>query len=91
MTALTAVSCSEEASYEKLEWLGDAVLKVVQTQSLIYSRDFSRWIELLHEGDLSTLRSGEFRVSRADSFFLRVFELAHRAHGLQLNQSSYGL
>jgi dsRNA-specific ribonuclease len=60
VTALTSLSCSEEDSYDKLEWLGDAVLKLVQTQSLMYSRDFSQLVELLHEGDLSTLRSGEF-------------------------------
>jgi len=55
--ALTAKSCCEEHSYEKLEWLGDAVLKMVQTDSLLYSTDFSEWIHFLHEGDLSTLRS----------------------------------
>ncbi|CAB9506327.1 Dicer-like protein 1 [Seminavis robusta] len=60
--ALTSKSASEEESseysdYDRLEWLGDAVLKMVQTQSLMFSTEFSDWIELLHEGDLSTLRS----------------------------------
>jgi dsRNA-specific ribonuclease len=55
--ALTAKSCAEDFSYEKLEWIGDGVLKMIQTDSLIYSSEFSRWIEFLHEGDLSTLRS----------------------------------
>jgi dsRNA-specific ribonuclease len=58
--ALTAKSCTEEGSYEKLEWLGDAVLKLVQTDSLLQSKDLSQWIEFLHEGDLSILRSGEW-------------------------------
>lgn len=55
--ALTATSRSEEGSYEKLEWLGDAVLKMVQTDSLLYGKEFAQWTGMLHEGDLSTLRS----------------------------------
>ena len=54
--ALTAKSCSEECSYEKLEWFGDAVLKLVQTDSLLQSKLSPN----LHEGELSTLRSGKF-------------------------------
>ena len=42
--------------------LGDAVLKMVQTDSLLYSKDFAKWIDFLHEGDLSTLRSGKLLV-----------------------------
>ena len=37
--------------------VGDAVLKMVQTDSLLFSKEFSRWIALLHEGSLSSLRS----------------------------------
>ena len=57
--ALTAKSCSLEDSYDKLEWLGDAVLKLVQTDSLLKSTQLRQWIPFLHEGDLSALRSGK--------------------------------
>ena len=56
-TALTAKSCSLDTNYDKLEWFGDAVLKLVQTDSLIKSIELRHWIRFLHEGDLSTLRS----------------------------------
>lgn len=73
--ALTAKSCAEEDSYEKLEWLGDGVLKMIQTDSLIYSRDFHQWIEFLHEGDLSTLRSGEWPLFRPKLSCALIFVL----------------
>jgi hypothetical protein len=57
--ALTAKSCTLEDSYDKLEWFGDAVLKLVQTDSLMKSIELRQWIAFLHEGDLSTLRSGK--------------------------------
>lgn len=53
--ALTAKSCSEEVSYDRLEWLGDAVLKLIHTDALLKWRRTS----YLHEGYLSLLRSGE--------------------------------
>ena len=60
--ALTAKSCSLEDSYDKLEWLGDAVLKLAQTDSLLKSVQLRKWIPFLHEGDLSTLRSGKLSM-----------------------------
>jgi ERCC4-related helicase len=59
VAVLTANSCGENDSYERLEWLGDAVLKLVQTDALIKSIDHSVWMENLHEGDLSCARSGK--------------------------------
>lgn len=57
--ALTAKSCGMNVSYEKLEWFGDAVLKMIQTESLLKSVEMKEWIQLLHEGDLSMLRQGQ--------------------------------
>jgi ERCC4-related helicase len=59
VAVLTANSCGGDESYERLEWLGDAVLKLVQTDALIKSIDHSVWMENLHEGDLSCARSGK--------------------------------
>lgn len=59
---LTSRSCSFSDSYEKLEFFGDAVLKMVQTDTLIKSSELRQWTGFLHEGDLSTLRSGEFKI-----------------------------
>jgi len=60
MTTLTAKSCVLNISYDRLEYLGDAVLKIIHTDALIKSsaKDLQRWISCLHEGDLSALRSG---------------------------------
>lgn len=54
--ALTAKSCSSDESYDRLEWLGDAVLKLMHTDALLKWRRTS----YLHEGYLTMLRSGEF-------------------------------
>jgi len=60
-TALTSKSCSVDGNnYEKLEWLGDAVVKLAQTDSLLYSAEFSDWAKFLSEGDLSILRAGMY-------------------------------
>lgn len=53
--ALTAKSCSEAVSYDRLEWLGDAVLKLLHTDALLKWKRTS----FLHEGYLSLLRSGK--------------------------------
>lgn len=55
--ALTAKSCAMDKNYDKLEWLGDAVLKLIQTKSLVHSRDLHQWVSFLHEGALNSLRS----------------------------------
>ena len=57
--ALTAKSCGLDFSYEKLEWLGDAVLKLVQTDSIIHSSKLQELVPYLHEGDLSSIREGK--------------------------------
>merc|ERR1711957_800581 len=56
---ITAKSCGLSVSYDRLEYLGDAVLKLLQTDALINSQDenLKNWICCLHEGDLSLLRS----------------------------------
>lgn len=49
MEALTAKSCGIEAiNYDRLEWLGDAVLKLLQTDALL------KWqyTSYLHEGNI---------------------------------------
>ena len=58
-TAMTCKSCGMDVSYEKLEWFGDAVLKMIQTESLLKSIELKDWIQVLHEGDLSMLRQGK--------------------------------
>ncbi len=57
LEALTAKSCIMSKCYDRLEWLGDAVLKLIHTDSLVHSRDLRKWVSFLHEGDLSLLRS----------------------------------
>lgn len=54
---LTATSCSLGISYDRLEWIGDAVLKLIHVDALLHSPDLEKWISCLHEGDLSSLRS----------------------------------
>jgi dsRNA-specific ribonuclease len=57
--AMTSKSCGMDVSYERLEWLGDAVLKMIQTESLLKSIDLKDWIQFLNEGDLSMFRQGK--------------------------------
>ena len=57
LEALTAKSCILERNYDRLEWLGDSVLKLIHTDALLNSRDLRKWVSYLHEGDLSVLRS----------------------------------
>ena len=57
LEALTAKSCIMPKCYDRLEWLGDAVLKLIHTDSLVHSRDLRKWVSYLHEGDLTLLRS----------------------------------
>ncbi|KAG7344127.1 RNA helicase ERCC4-like protein [Nitzschia inconspicua] len=56
-TVLTAKSCNREDNYDTWEWLGDAVLKLLQSDSLLKSQKPKGFVEFLHEGDLSLLRS----------------------------------
>ena len=64
--AITAKSCSPDINYDKWEYIGDAVLKVLQTDSLLKSPRFKHFVQFLHEGDLSMLRSGKSPVSLLD-------------------------
>jgi len=57
LESLTAKSCIMPYNYDRLEWLGDAVLKLIHTDALLNSRDLRKWVTYLHEGDLSLLRS----------------------------------
>lgn len=57
VSVLSAKSCGEDASYERLEWLGDAVLKLVQTEVILKSTLLRKWIKNMHEGNLDAIRS----------------------------------
>jgi hypothetical protein len=63
---LTAKSCSQDVNYDKWEWLGDGMLKLLQSDSLLKSSQPSDFIKFLHEGDLSMLRSGTSLVTSDD-------------------------
>lgn len=56
-TILTAASCVGEETYERWEWLGDAVLQVVLTDTCLRSQYLRPWIRGFHEGDLDVIRS----------------------------------
>ena len=60
--ALSAKSARLEQSYDRLEWLGDAVLKILQTDALLQTPELRHWVQCLHEGDLTKLRSGKYKV-----------------------------
>jgi len=49
MEALTAKSCSLNVTYDRLEWLGDAVLKLLHTDALLKFE----YTSYLHEGNSS--------------------------------------
>lgn len=55
--ALTSSSCLVESSSERLEWLGDAVLKMVQTDCIVKSTTLQSWVNNMHEGHLNHVRS----------------------------------
>jgi hypothetical protein len=60
--ALSAKSARLEKSYDRFEWLGDAVLKILQTDALLQTPELRQWVQCLHEGDLTKLRSGKYQV-----------------------------
>ena len=50
LEALTAKSCVlQDINYDRLEWLGDAVLKLIHTDALLHSKDLRKWVSYLHE------------------------------------------
>ena len=55
---LSAKSCADPAAIlaDRLEWFGDAVLQLVQTDVVLKSDDLRDWIQNLHEGDLDSVR-----------------------------------
>lgn len=69
---LSAKSSSEHYTYERLEWLGDAVLKLVQTDAIIKSKGLREWVSNLHEGDLDSVRSIMCSNSRLYSVCVRT-------------------
>ena len=64
LEALSAKSARLEQSYDRLEWLGDAVLKILQTDALLHTPELRHWVQCLHEGDLTKLRSGKYQVQQ---------------------------
>ena len=57
--AVTSKSCNSDENYDGWEWVGDAVLKLLQTDSILRSQKTKQFVKFLHEGDLSMLRSGK--------------------------------
>jgi ERCC4-related helicase/dsRNA-specific ribonuclease len=55
--ALTAKSANLDVDYEQYEWLGDGVLKLLQSDALLRTPKLRCWVKHLHEGDLTILRS----------------------------------
>uniref|UniRef100_A0A448ZDB2 Dicer-like protein 1 n=1 Tax=Pseudo-nitzschia multistriata TaxID=183589 RepID=A0A448ZDB2_9STRA len=55
---MTSKSCNASENYDIYEWVGDAVLKLLQTDSILSSPKLKHFVKFLHEGDLSMLRSG---------------------------------
>ena len=55
--ALTAKGADLERTYDQLEWVGDSVLKLVQTDAILNNPELQLWVQNLHEGDLTMLRS----------------------------------
>ena len=75
LEALTAKSCLLDSNYDRLEYLGDAVLKLIQSHSLLNCGDLNlkRWMNCLHEGDLSALRTAmgcNDRLTKTSEIFL---------------------
>ena len=60
MEVMTARTCAKPISYDRIEYLGDAVLKLLQTDSLMYAEDedLKEWLDSLEEGGLTIIRSG---------------------------------
>jgi hypothetical protein len=58
--ALTTKSCNPDENYDSWEWVGDAVLKLLQTDSILKSARLKHFVRFLHEGDLSMLRSCKY-------------------------------
>ena len=55
--AMTAKSANLDVDYDQYEWFGDAVLKLLQSDALLCTPELRCWVNHLHEGDLTTLRS----------------------------------
>lgn len=50
LEAMTAKSCRKENNYDRFEFVGDAVLKLVHTDALLHSTTLRNWVSYLHEG-----------------------------------------
>ena len=50
MEALSAKSCGKTRNYDRFEYLGDAVLKLIHTDALLHSSTLRKWVSHLHEG-----------------------------------------
>lgn len=59
LEVLTARSTSLTPTYDRLEYLGDAVLKLIHTDALmnLNKKELSKWNNCLRKGDLSASRS----------------------------------
>jgi hypothetical protein len=54
---LSSISSRNPDNYERLEWLGDGVLKLLVTKLSNEKNDIATWIRNFHEGNLSDLRA----------------------------------
>jgi dsRNA-specific ribonuclease len=57
LTVLSAKSCCVVENYDRLEYLGDAVLSLLNSDAILNSVVLKVWISNLHEGDLDGIRS----------------------------------
>eukprot|EP00977_Amphora_coffeiformis_P023118 scaffold12214_cov159-Amphora_coffeaeformis.AAC.9 len=56
IASLSTKSYHAVESYERLEWLGDAVLKLILSDFLMQSRELGSWVKVLPEGCLAAAR-----------------------------------
>ena len=69
---LSTKSCSEVRNHEILEWLGDAVLKLIHSETLMKFSKHDTLIGNAHEGILNSLRSGMGCNKRLESTCKRL-------------------
>lgn len=75
LEALTAKSCGMDKNYDRLEFVGDAVLKLIHTDALLHSTTLRNWVGYLHEGTSMALQIFCFRDDDLLIFFVSLGDL----------------